>query len=212
MQEAFEYVSAAAISVPPFVLALTEVDLVRAPAFPVVAKVASAKVIHKTDREGVVLGIQDAAGLAAAFRDLADRFGPFADGEGVLVQSMAATGVEAVVGGTRDPVFGPVVMVGLGGVLVELQKDVQLRLAPLTLDEAREAIRCLRGVGIMDGVRGRPAADVDALARVVVAVADLLAGDPTIQEIDLNPVIIHAAGCTAVDVRIRTAADSCSGT
>ena len=204
--EAFQALVAAEIPVAPFVLALNEGDLAQAPAFPVAAKVASAKAIHKSDRNGVVLGIRDAAELAVAFRDLARRFGPFAEGEGVLVQAMAAQGLEAVVGGTRDPVFGPVVMVGLGGVLVEVVPDVQFRLAPVALDEARKAIRCLRGAGIMNSIRGRPASDVDALAGVVVAVSDLLVGDPEIQEIDLNPVIVHPVGCTAVDVRIRLAA------
>lgn len=203
--EAFGALADAGIQVAPCVLARTAADLAGAPAFPVAAKVATARVVHKTDAGGVVLGIPDAAALAATFADFSARFGPFGEGEGVLVQSMAAPGVEVLVGGRRDPVFGPIVVVGLGGILVEVLHDTAIRLAPVSLDEARGMIASLKGAALFRGVRGRPPADVEALARIVHAVSHLLAATPRIAEIDLNPVLVHPQGATAVDVRILKA-------
>jgi acyl-CoA synthetase (NDP forming) len=127
------------------------------------------------------------------------------DQASVLVQPMAS-GTELVVGGLRDPALGPVVMVGFGGVLVEVLRDVAFRLAPITHDEATQAIGSLRGFKLLTGARGRPAADVDALAATVVAASQLIAGVPEIEELDLNPVLAGPGGALAVDVRIVGAA------
>lgn len=207
MGEAFRVLSDVGIPTAPFRMVgspgASGTDLPDLPPFPVVAKVASARAVHKSDVGGVKLGIPDRATLEAAIDDLAGRFGPFGEGEGVLVQSMAAPGVEAIVGGRQDPVFGPLVVVGLGGVLVEVLKDTAIRLAPVSLAEAREMIAGLKGAVLFQGVRGRPPADVEALARVVHAVSHLVAACPGIDEIDLNPVLVHPQGATVVDVRIR---------
>ena len=119
----------------------------------------------------------------------------------MLVQPMTE-GTEVVVGGLRDPVLGPIVMVGLGGVLVELLGDVAFRLAPVTAGEARAAIASLRGAGVLAGARGRPAADLDALAATVVAASRLIAAVPEVSELDLNPVLAGQDGAVAVDVRV----------
>ncbi len=203
MDEAFRVLSDAGIPTAPSVLVQSVADLSNVPPFPVAAKVASARAVHKSDVGGVQLGIPDRAALEAAVADLAGRFGPFGEGEGVLVQSMAAPGVEAIVGGRQDPVFGPLVVVGLGGVLVEVLKDTAIRLAPVSLASARDMIAELKGAALFRGVRGRAPADVEALARVVHAVSYLVAGCPAMGEIDLNPVLVHPHGATVVDVRIR---------
>ncbi len=204
LAEGFEVAQAAGIAVAPWVTAREAADLAAVASFPVAAKVLSRKAVHKTEAGGVALGIADAAGLREVFDDFAARFSPFGEGEGVLVQAMAEPGVEMIVGGLRDPVFGPLVMVGLGGVLVEVLKDTAIRLAPISRDEARDMVAELRGARILQGVRGRPAADVEALVDVVKAVGDLMAACPDVREIDLNPVLVHSSGrgVTAVDVRI----------
>jgi acetyltransferase len=123
-------------------------------------------------------------------------------GAAVVVQPQRA-GVELVVGGVRDPEFGAVVMAGLGGVMVETWRDVQWAVAPVDADYASTMLRSLRGAGIFDGVRGGPPVDVGSVAEVIVAVGELMAQEPEISELDLNPVLASAAGCLAVDWRIR---------
>jgi len=119
-----------------------------------------------------------------------------------LVQRQAS-GVEVVVGGVRDPQFGAVVMVGLGGVFVETIDDVALGLAPLRPDDAHRLLRGLRGYAVLGGARGREPVDLDALSALICAVGDLLVAVPEIAELDLNPVLAGVDGCVAVDWRIR---------
>ena len=115
---------------------------------------------------------------------------------------MAAPGVELIVGGRRDAVFGPAVLVGFGGILAEVLDDVAVLLAPVGRAEVVDRLRALRGSALLRGVRGSDAVDVDAVAAVVVAVGDLLVADPEIEEIDLNPVIAGLAGALAVDALV----------
>jgi hypothetical protein len=117
----------------------------------------------------------------------------------VLLEPMASAGVELIVGGRRDPVFGPVVLVGLGGILAEVLDDVAVMLAPVDAAEVRARLDELRGAPILRGMRGRPGVDLDALAALVSGVSDLATGDPSILEIDLNPVIGSPSGVVAVD-------------
>ena len=165
--------------------------------FPVAAKLAGGRHVHKSDAGGVRLGLADAAEVRRAAQELLD-LDPNAR---VLVQQMTS-GTEVVVGALRDPALGPVVMVGFGGVLVEVLRDVAFRLAPVTHQEAIDAIESLRGYKLLTGVRGRPAADVDKLARTVVAASQLIAANPNIAELDLNPVLAGPRQAVAVDVRI----------
>jgi acetyltransferase len=165
--------------------------------FPVAAKLAGGSHVHKSDAGGVHLGLGDRDAVLAAAQALLE-LDPSAR---VLVQPMA-TGTELVVGALRDPALGPVVMVGFGGVLVEVLGDVAFRLAPVDHAEARAAIASLRGFRLLTGVRGRPAADLEALAATVVAASQLIAAVPEVEELDLNPVLAGPAGAVAVDVRI----------
>jgi acyl-CoA synthetase (NDP forming) len=171
---------------------------------PVVLKLCSLDVIHKSDVGGVRLGLGDETAIAAAFDELAAlaagrgaRFG------GVLVQAQVPADVEIIVGARHDPVFGPVVLVGLGGVLAELLDDSAVRLAPVGADEARAMIRQLRGYRLLAGYRGRPAIDLAALAELVQAVSRAAVELP-VAELDLNPVLARAGapGVTAVDRRL----------
>jgi acetyltransferase len=166
--------------------------------YPAVAKVDHPGLTHKSDVGGVRLGLTDGAAVLAAAVDLL----ALADGAAVLVQHQHE-GVELLVGGLRDPEFGPVVLAGLGGVLVETWRDVQLAVAPVDQAHATAMLRSLRGAAIFGGLRGRPPVDLGPVAAMIARAGDLIASNPEIAELDLNPVLATATGCTAVDWRIR---------
>ena len=166
--------------------------------YPAVVKVDHPRLTHKSDVGGVRLGLADRAAVQAAATGLL----ALADGAAVLVQHQHE-GAELLVGGLRDPEFGPVVLAGLGGVLVETWRDVQLAVAPVDQAHAAAMLRSLRGAAIFDGLRGRPPVNLGPVAAMIAGVSDLMAGNPEIAELDLNPVLATAAGCTAVDWRVR---------
>jgi hypothetical protein len=161
---------------------------------------------HKSDIDGVRLGLTDADGVRAAAEGVIDA-GRAAGAavRGVLVQPMAPSGVELIVGARRDAVFGPAVLVGLGGTLAELLDDVAVAIAPIRAERARGLIDRLHGAAILHGVRGQPGVDVDAVARLLVALGDLLAAREDILEVDLNPVIASPDGAIAVDALVVVA-------
>jgi acetate---CoA ligase (ADP-forming) len=166
--------------------------------YPVAIKTAVPGVLHKSDVRGVRVGIADVDGLRETYRDLADRLGP-----DVTVAAMAPAGVEVALGVVRDPTFGPLVIVAAGGVLVEVLRDRKLALPPIGVDAARRLIDGLAIRPLLDGVRGAPPCDVDALADAVSRLS-LLAielGD-RIAELDINPVIVSPTGCVAVDALV----------
>ena len=172
---------------------------------PVALKVVSPEIPHKSDVGGVRLNVATPEEAAAAFTALRNRLTPHASRltiHGILVAKMAAPGTEVIVGMVRDPQFGPAVMVGLGGVFVELYKDVAFRLPPLSPAEARAMLAELKAAPLLTGYRGQPPRDVDALAACACAVARIAAEHPEIQEIDLNPIIAHERGCMIVDAKI----------
>jgi len=175
---------------------------------PVALKVESPDILHKSEAGALRLGVVGAAEARRAFDEVvgaARRHAPQARIDGVLVQEMVQGGTEMVVGLHQDPQFGPVVMVGLGGVFVEVLEDVAFGLAPLTRDDAFEMVRALRGARILDGVRGRPRADHDALLDVLVAVSRLGAdAGGAIRELDINPLIVlePRRGAFAVDTLV----------
>ncbi|MGD9829300.1 MAG: acetate--CoA ligase family protein [Hyphomicrobiaceae bacterium] len=173
-------------------------------AYPVVAKVLSADIAHKTDAGGVVLGIPDAAALAAAaerIRASVARHAPAARIDGVLVQPMEKGMAEAIVGFKRDPLAGPMVMVGLGGTLAEIYEDFALRPAPVDETEARRMIDEVKGLALIRGYRGAPRGDIAALARVVAAVSRLaLSRAAEVSEAEINPVLVKAEGQGVVAV------------
>jgi len=166
--------------------------------FPVAVKTASPGVQHKSDVGGVRLGIDDSPSLEDAYTDLERRLGPQ-----VTVAPMAPPGVEIALGMVRDPQFGPLVLVGAGGVLVEIMKDRRLAMPPLDEDRARSMVDRLEVRPLLDGVRGQPAADVDALARAIAALS-WLAGDlgEHLEALDANPVMCGPEGCVAVDALV----------
>jgi acetyltransferase len=171
--------------------------------YPVAVKMNSLDVTHKSDVGGVLLNVKDEAGVRKAFGDLegvARRLG--ARSGGVLVSAMAARGLEIIVGVTRDLQFGHAVMFGIGGTLVEIFRDVAFRIVPFSEKDATDMIGETRGAKLLEGVRGGRPADVAALRRLLVQVSGLVTRHPEIDEMDLNPVIVHEKGLTIVDTRI----------
>jgi len=165
----------------------------------VVLKAISPGLLHRSDIGGVRVGLRGPNQAAAAARDIATRV-PGASG--FLVQEQVAGGVELIVGAKRDPVFGPVIVVGLGGIWVEALNDSAVRLTPLTRADAIGMLDELRASTILRGGRGQPAVDIDAVASILVATARLMVGEPTVSELDLNPVVAHERGAVAVDAKI----------
>jgi acyl-CoA synthetase (NDP forming) len=180
--------------------------------FPVVLKLDSPDIAHKTEVGGVRLHLGDAAAVRAAFAEIMDsakRHAPTARLEGVLVQRMSRKGVELILGGRRDGQFGPMVLVGTGGVQAELWKDVALDITPVSPARAEQMLRSLKGFPLLDGFRGAPKADVAAVAQAVSAFSVLLAeAGAHIQEAEVNPLIAGDWGCLAVDGLVRCGADS----
>ena len=166
--------------------------------YPVVLKVDSADILHKTEAGVVRLGLGDAAQVRVAFEDVLARayaFAPDAAVGGVVVQEMVTNGVEVIIGVAYDPQFGPMLLFGSGGVLVEVYQDVALRCCPITSAEALEMIAEVRGARLLRGFRGRPAADIDALAKTLVNVSHLAVQlDGHVAELDINPLMVLPAG------------------
>jgi acyl-CoA synthetase (NDP forming) len=165
---------------------------------PVAMKIVSPDILHKTEIGGVIPGVATAEAASEAYATLragAAEKAPAAVIEGVLVTPMAPNGIETIIGVTRDPVFGPAVMFGLGGIFAELFRDVAFRAAPFDLAEAHRMIRETRGHTLLAGFRGRPPADVDALARMLVLISQYAAANADrLETVDLNPVLVREAG------------------
>jgi acetyl coenzyme A synthetase (ADP forming)-like protein len=181
------------------------VRVAREVGFPVAMKIVSPDIVHKTEAGGVMLGIGNAREARQAYRTIrANAWNYKADAQivGVQVQQMVTAGHEVIVGLIRDPAFGPVVMFGLGGVLVETLQDITFRLAPTPAEEAARMLDEIRGAAILRGVRGQPPVHRDSLAALIVNVSRLAADFPEIAEVDLNPVMASSAGAIAVDARI----------
>lgn len=171
--------------------------------WPVAVKLDAPGLAHKSDVGGVALGVANRAALATALRKVLAAGRDHAP-DGVLIQPMARTGVELLVGARRDRQFGPLVLVGIGGVLAEVLDDVALRLAPVTTAEAREMLAELRGARLLDGVRGRRGINRAAVASLIVTLGRAMDANPAWREVDLNPVIAGPDGAVAVDALIVT--------
>jgi len=172
---------------------------------PVALKVSSPDVLHKSDVGGVRLALEGRATVSAAFDEILASVGrhrPGADIRGCVVSPMAAPGVEVIVGTKVDAQFGPVVMFGIGGILVEVLKDVVFRVLPVSKYAAREMVSEIRSAPILNGVRGQPPVDHDSLVRLILTVSELVEAYPEIHEMDLNPVIARPDGASVVDARI----------
>jgi acyl-CoA synthetase (NDP forming) len=173
--------------------------------FPVVLKIASPDVIHKSDAGGVKIELKNATQVSQAYREIitsVKQKHPKAAIDGVSVQPMAKPGVEVIIGMNKDPQFGPVLMFGLGGILVEILKDVSFRIVPLARRDAREMIRDIKGYPVLEGYRGQEPADVPFLEEMLLKVSDFAERNPEIKELDLNPIFAYRDGAVAVDARI----------
>ncbi len=173
--------------------------------FPVVMKIVSPDISHKSDAGGVKLGIQNATQAGKAYGEIlanVKKHDPKAKIIGVTVQKMARPGIEIIIGMTKDAQFGPVIMFGLGGILVEILKDVSFRIVPLEKRDASEMITEIKGFPVLKGYRGQEPANIPFLEDLIVKVSDFVDKNPEIKELDLNPVFAYKDGAMAVDARV----------
>ena len=177
--------------------------IARSLGFPVAVKLASERVLHKSDIGAVRLNLENEDAVKLAFDEIQQE-----GMEGILVQRMLHGGVELMIGVTEDPLFGPLIAFGLGGIHVEILADVRFRVTPLTDQDAREMVREIRGYRLLEGYRGHPPADVNAIEEVLLRVSRMVEDIPEIRELDLNPIFAlpPGQGCSAADVRIRVQA------
>lgn len=173
--------------------------------FPVVLKIVSPQIIHKSDAGGVMVNLKSALEVQEAYRKIlknAQKYNAAARIVGVLVQEMAPQSTEVIVGAVKDAQFGQTLMFGLGGIFVELLKDVTFRIAPITQAEAVEMITGVKAYPLLRGYRNTPPVDIDAVIAILLSVSRLVMDYPEIKELDLNPVMAYEKGAKTVDARI----------
>jgi acyl-CoA synthetase (NDP forming) len=181
------------------------VSLSKKMGFPVALKIASPDVVHKSDAGGVKLNLENEEKVGQAYDDIMQSIKqqyPDAVIDGVSVQPMARPGVEVIIGMSKDAQFGPVIMFGLGGILVEILKDVSFRIVPLEKRDAREMVREIKGYPVLEGYRGQEAVDIENLEEMILKVSTFIEQNPQIDELDLNPVFAYSDGAVAVDARV----------
>jgi acyl-CoA synthetase (NDP forming) len=173
--------------------------------YPVVLKIVSPDIIHKSDVGGVVVNLNDANDVQNAYKQITNNVKKHkanAKIVGMLVQEMAPQSTEVIVGATKDPQFGPTLMFGLGGIFVEILKDVTFRIAPVTEDEAREMITAVKAYPLLKGYRNTPPADIEAIVKILLNTSRLVMEHQEIKELDLNPIMVYEKGAKTVDARI----------
>lgn len=175
--------------------------------FPVVMKIVSEQILHKSDAGGVEVNIEDQEGARGAFESIMSNcrgYNPQAKLQGALVQKMAPSGHEVIMGVNRYPYFGPLILFGLGGIFVEVYQDVSFRLAPIGRNEARSMVRDIKGYKILNGFRGQKKADIEKLEKLLVGLSEMALQHPQIEEMDINPLLVHpeGKGATVADCRI----------
>ncbi|TFH07161.1 MAG: acetyl-CoA synthetase [Candidatus Thorarchaeota archaeon] len=213
--EAKDIMKAYGIPIPAYDTAVTADEAVeksKAIGFPVVLKILSKDVLHKSDAGGVKINLKNEEDVRKAFNDImvnAKNYGKEKEIEidlsrGVFISDFADMGTEIIVGVTKDPQFGHALMVGLGGIFVEVLKDVSFRLIPFTENDAREMLKELKAYKILEGIRGEPARDIDSLIGVMLSVSKMITENPEIIELDCNPTFVYAKGkgTLVVDARI----------
>jgi acyl-CoA synthetase (NDP forming) len=173
--------------------------------FPVVLKITSPDVVHKTDSGGVRLGLRNGSEVKKAYDDISksvQKKYPRAFIHGISVQKMAPPGTEVIVGTSKDPQFGPVIMFGLGGIFVEVLKDVSFRVIPVKQKDAQEMIQEIKGFPLLRGYRGKDPANIPALVGMILKISKFINENPQIREMELNPIFAYKNKALAVDARI----------
>ena len=173
--------------------------------YPVVLKISSVDITHKSDAGGVKVNLKDKAAVETAYDEImasCTAKHPDANIEGIAVQTMAKLGTEVIIGMTKDPSFGPVLMFGLGGIFVELLKDVAFRIVPLEKNDASEMIQEIKGKKLLEGYRGQEPADIPVLEDMLLKLSGLVDKTEGVAEIDMNPVFAYEKGAVVVDARI----------
>jgi len=173
--------------------------------YPVVLKIVSPDILHKSDADCVKLNLSNSEEVEKAYQDIlknAKKFNPEADIKGVIAYPMVKPGLETIIGVTKDAQFGTAVMFGLGGIFVEVLKDVSFRLVPLSLEDSLAMIKETKGYKLFQGIRGNLPKDVTSLAETIVKISELCFDFPEIDEIDLNPTYVYEQGVMVVDARI----------
>ncbi len=206
--ESKEFLQAAGIDIIDTRLAQSKeeaVSISRKLGFPVVLKIASPDIVHKSDAGGVRLALKTASEAGKAYDDIIRTIRqkhPQARIQGVAVQKMARPGVEVIIGMSKDAQFGPVLMFGLGGIMVEVLKDVSFRIVPLSRRDAAEMLREIRGYPLLEGYRGGEAVDISCLEEWLLKISAFVEKNPEIMELDLNPIFAYSDGAVAVDARV----------
>ena len=173
--------------------------------YPIVLKIVSPDIIHKSDAGGVMVNLKNAQEVTAGYKKIIENVRIYKDDArivGVLVQEMAPQATEVIVGAIKDPQFGQTIMFGLGGIFVELLKDVNFRVAPITDQDAKEMITHLKAFPILKGYRNTPPVDIKALVKILCSASQLVMEHPEIKELDLNPVMAYEIGAKVVDARM----------
>ena len=206
--EALDIVKLSGIDVPDHILVQSPGEAIEAAAeigFPLVMKIASTEAIHKSETGGVVLGIQGVQDVEGNYNKIVtdlNRAIPDAQISGVLLQKQIPEATHLIVGGVHDEQFGPVVMFGMGGVLVELFKDVSFRIAPVTKVEALEMVREIKAYPALSGYRGSMVLDIEQIVETVIIISDLITNISTIKEVELNPLLAYEKDVMAVDAKV----------
>ena len=170
--------------------------------YPLALKVHSPSIIHKSDAGGVQLNLNSVEDVEKAYVRIETNCSPLDADFKVLVQPMAKEGLEVILGVSHDPQFGPALMFGIGGLFVELFKDVSFRLIPIRNSDALDMIHSIKALPLLEGYRGKPGADIALLADIMVSVSDLVTEQPLIHELDINPLILYPDGAAVVDARM----------
>jgi acyl-CoA synthetase (NDP forming) len=197
-----------AIPVTKFRLAQSQkevIDFAEQLGYPVVLKIVSPDIIHKSDAGGVMINLRNVDNLQEAYRKIIDnakKYNSAAKIAGVLVQEMAPQSTEVIVGAIKDPQFGQTLMFGLGGIFVELLKDVAFRIAPIKREDAEEMVKGVKAYPLLKGYRNMPPADTNAILNVLLNTSRLVMDHPEIKELDLNPIMVYETGLKTVDARI----------
>jgi 4-hydroxybutyryl-CoA synthetase (ADP-forming) len=212
-EEGYEVLQAYGFQTPKSYLANSEDESAKAArniGYPLVMKIVSPQIIHKSDAGGVKIGISNEQEVRKGYNDIIEnirKYNKDALIKGVLIQEMVRSGKETIIGAKRDPLFGPLLMFGLGGIYVEVLKDVTFRIAPITEGDAAEMIESIKSIKLLKGARGEKPSDLRALRENLQRLSQLVTDFPEIEEFDMNPLLVfeEGVGTRAVDVRIGLA-------